>query len=111
MRIELSVNILLSGSLSPSVSSLDMSSLERRRLRGTLIECFKTLDGFTNIKKSKLFTIDHTLQTRKNGTKLTCRQVNSECTKIFLTNVVKVKLGAYAEAARGLGAHLHVIGP
>ncbi len=65
-----------------------MFSLEKRHLRGKLIECFKILNGFTNVDKSKLFVIDDTLRTRNNGIKLKCRQVNSDCTTFFFTNVV-----------------------
>ncbi len=70
------------------LSTLNMFSLEKHRLRGKLIECFKILNGFTNIDRSKLFMIDGTLRTRNNGIKLKCRQVNSDCTKFFFTNVV-----------------------
>ncbi len=42
------------------LSALIMFSLEKRRLRGKLIECFQILNGFTNVDKSKLFMIDDT---------------------------------------------------
>ncbi len=32
--------------------------------------------------------IGDTLRTRNNGLKLKCRQVNSDCTKLFFTNVL-----------------------
>ncbi len=72
------------------LSTLNMLSLEKRRLRGKLIECFKilSLNDFTNVHRSKLFLIDETLRTRNNGIKLKCKQVNSDSTKIFFTNVV-----------------------
>ncbi len=70
------------------LSNLNMFSLEKRRLRGKLIVCFKILNGFTNVDRSKLFMIDDTLQTRNNGIKLKCRQVNSDCTKFSFANVV-----------------------
>ena len=70
------------------LSTLNMFSLEKRRLRGKLIECFKILNGFTNVDRSKVFMIDDTLRTRNNGIKLKCRQVNSDCTKFFFTNIV-----------------------
>ncbi len=41
-----------------------------------------------NVGKSKLFMINDTLRMENNGTKLKCRQVNSDCTKFFFTNVV-----------------------
>ncbi len=70
------------------LSNLNMFSLEKRRLRGKLIECFKILNSFTNVDTSKLFMIDDTLRTRNNGIKLKCRQVNSDYTKVFFSNVV-----------------------
>ncbi len=70
------------------LSTLNRLSLEKRRLRGKPIECFKIVNDFTNVDRSKLFLIDDTLQTRNNGIKLKCRQVNSGCTKFFFTNVV-----------------------
>ncbi len=70
------------------LSALNMFSLEKRRLQKKLIECFKLFNGFTNVDKSKLFMIDEILRTRNNGTKLKCRQVNSDCTKFIFTNVV-----------------------
>ncbi len=60
----------------------------RGREGGKLIERFKILNGFTYVDKSKLLMIDDTLQTRNNGIKLKCRQVNSDCTKFFFTNIV-----------------------
>ncbi len=70
------------------LSTVNMFSLEKRHLRGNLIECFKILNGFTNVNRSKLFMIDDTLRTRNNGIKLKCRQVNTDCTKFFFINVV-----------------------
>ncbi len=70
------------------LSTLNMFSQEKRRLWGKLIECFKILNGFTNVDRSKVFMIDDTLRMRNNGIKLQCRQVNSDCTKFFFTNVV-----------------------
>ncbi len=70
------------------LSTLNMFSLEKRRLRGKLNEYFKILNDFTNVDRLKLFLIDDTLRTRNNGIKLKCRKVNSDCTKFFFTNVV-----------------------
>ncbi len=40
------------------LARLDLFSLEKRRLRGKLIECFKILKGFTNVDANKLFSVD-----------------------------------------------------
>lgn len=70
------------------LSELNLFSLEKRRLRGQLIECFKILNGFTNVDPTTLFEIDDTTRTRNNGAKLKCRQVHSDLTKFFFTNAV-----------------------
>ncbi len=70
------------------LASLNLFSLEKRPLRGKLIECFKILKGFTNVDASKLFSIDGTSRTRSNGVKLRCKQVRLNSTKFFFTNDV-----------------------
>ncbi len=74
------------------LASLDMFSLEKRRLRDKQIECFRILKGFTNVDASKLFSIDNTSRTKSNGVKLRCKQVQLDSTKFFLTNGTKNKL-------------------
>ncbi len=49
-------------------------TLEKRRLRGKLLECFKILKVFTNVDANKVFSIDNLSRTRSNGIKLRCRQ-------------------------------------
>ncbi len=51
-------------------------------------ECFKMLNGFTNVDTIKLSEIDDLMRMRNNGAKLKCRQVHSDCTKFFFTNAV-----------------------
>ncbi len=70
------------------LSHLNLFYLEKRWLRGRLIECFKTFKAFTNVDTTNLFEIDDSTRTRNNGAKLECRQVHSDCTKFFFTNVV-----------------------
>ena len=70
------------------LAQLNLFSLEKRRLRGKLIECFKILKGLTNVDANKLFLIDDSLRTRNNGIKLRCRQVQLDCIKFFFTNNV-----------------------
>ncbi len=63
-----------------------MFSLEKRRLRGIVIECFKIVKGFTNVDANKLFSTDDLSRTRSNGIKLRCRQIELDCTKFFFSN-------------------------
>ncbi len=70
------------------LSHLNLFSLEKRRLRGKLIECFKILDGFANVDPTKLFDSDDSTRPKNNGAKLKRRQIHSDCTKYFFTNAV-----------------------
>ena len=70
------------------LASLNLFSLEKRRLRGKLIECYEILKRFTNVDANKLFSIDNSARTRNNGVKLRCKQVQLDCTKFFFTNDV-----------------------
>ncbi len=65
-----------------------MFSLEKRHLRGKLIGCFKILNGFTNVNKSKLYETDDSSRTRSDAAKLKCKQVDSDCIKFFFANIV-----------------------
>ena len=47
------------------LASLNLFSLEKRRLRGKLIERYKILKRFTNVDANKLFSIDNSARTRK----------------------------------------------
>ncbi len=42
------------------LARLNLFSLEKRQLRGKIIECFKILKGFMNVEASKIFWIDNT---------------------------------------------------
>ncbi len=68
------------------LASPNLLSLEKRRLRSKLIECFRILKGFTNVDASKLFSVDDTSRTKSNGVKLRCKQVQLDSTKFFFTN-------------------------
>ncbi len=70
------------------LARLNPFSLEKRRIRGKLVECFKILKGFTNVDANKLFSIDNLSRTRSNGIKLRRRHIELDCTKFFLTNDV-----------------------
>ena len=70
------------------LASVNLFSLEKPRPRGKLIECYKILQGFTNVDANKLFSIDNSARTRNNGVKLRCKQVQLDCTKFYFTNDV-----------------------
>ncbi len=70
------------------LARLNLFSLDERRLRGKIIECFKVLKRFTNMDASKMFSIDNTPRTRSNGVKLRCKQVQVASTKFLFTNEV-----------------------
>ncbi len=40
--------------------SMTKLGLEKQQLRGKMIECFKILEGFTNVEPSKMLLIDNT---------------------------------------------------
>ncbi len=66
----------------------NLLSLEKRLLRGKIIECFKIFKGFTNLDTRKLFSFDNSSHIRSNCVKLRCKQVQLDCTKFFITNDV-----------------------
>ncbi len=66
-----------------------MFSIDKRRHREKLIECFKMLREFTDMDASKLFSIDNRSRTRSNGVKIWSKLVlQLDCTKFFFTNIV-----------------------
>lgn len=71
----------------PYKTNLTRKCLKLWRWR-ELTECFESLHGFTNTKKSILLLIDYTLRIRYDDTKLESQQTNSDCTNFFLTHVV-----------------------
>ena len=65
------------------LTRLNLYSLEKRRLRGQLIETFKILKGIDKIDYSKLFTLSSN-QTRSNGLKLDLIRFNTtQCGGFF----------------------------
>ncbi len=70
------------------LARLNLFSLEKRRLRGKIIQYFKILKGFTNVDASNMSSIDNTSRTRNNEVKIRCKQVQLDCTKFFFTNDV-----------------------
>ncbi len=79
---------LLSISYEERLTRLNLFSLEKRRLRGKPIECFKILKGFTNVDTNKLFSINDLSGMRSNGIKLRCRHIKLDYTKFFFTSDV-----------------------
>ncbi len=70
------------------LARLNLFSLEKRRLRGKIIECFNILKGFTNGEASKLFSIDNSSRISSNGVTLRFKQLQLDCTKFFFTDDV-----------------------
>ena len=62
---------------------LNLYSLEKRRLRGQLIETFKMLKGVNNIDYRHLFTFSNN-RTRSNGWKLELKRFNTSQCENFL---------------------------
>ncbi len=67
---------------------INLLCLEKRRLRGIIIEYLKILKGITNVEARKILSLDNTPRTRSNSLKLRCKQVQVNCTKVFFTNDV-----------------------
>ncbi len=70
------------------LARLNLFFLEKRRLHGKIIECFKILKGFTNVEARRMFSIDNTPRSKTNGVKLRYKQVQLDCTTFFFTNDV-----------------------
>ena len=77
---------------------LNLYSLEKRRLRGQLIETFKMLKGVNNIDYRHLFTFSNN-QTRSNGWKLELKRFNtSQCGNFFTYKIAPIWNRLPAEA-------------
>ena len=73
-------------------------SLEKRRLRGQLIETFKMLKGVNNIDYRHLFTLSNN-RTRSNGWKLELKRFNtSQCGNFFTYKIAPIWNRLPAEA-------------
>ena len=69
---------------------LNLYSLEKRRLRGQLIETFKMLKGVNNIDYRHLFTFSNN-RTRSNGWKLELKRFNtSQCGNFFTYKIAPI---------------------
>jgi len=65
------------------LKELNLITLEKRRLRGQLIETFKYLKGFNNVQPEGLFDRDHNIQLRNNGQKLVVKRFNTSVAQNF----------------------------
>ena len=70
------------------LKELNLFSLEKRRLRGDLIEVFKMIRGFANVTISDYVTVDQERVTRSNGFKIIGKTFRSEESKNFFFNRV-----------------------
>ncbi|MCQ7016906.1 hypothetical protein [Clostridioides difficile] len=67
---------------------LKLPSLAFRRLRGELIETFKILKGFDDVRIENLFSLSEDNVTRNNGLKLVGKRFNTNISKNYYTNKV-----------------------
>ena len=65
------------------LKKLNMFSLQKRRLRGDLIEVFKILNKFDNVRYDKMFEIQNDTATRNNGMKLKGKRCNTNIGKNY----------------------------
>ena len=64
---------------------LDMFPLDKRRLRGDLIEVFKILNQFDKISPDKFFEMNNETVTRGNGKKLKGQRYNTIARKSYFS--------------------------
>ena len=67
---------------------LNLFSLEKRRLRGDLIQVYKYLNKFSNVDHSKLFELQSNPRTRNNGQPIQSRRCNTDIGRSFFSNRV-----------------------
>jgi hypothetical protein len=65
------------------LEELQLTTLERRRLRGQLIETFKYLKGFTRASPTGLFDLNDEPRNRNNGQKLIVKRFNTSVAENF----------------------------
>ena len=68
------------------LKELNLFSLEKRRLRGDLIEVFKMFQGFDNVNISDYLVVDRESNTRNNGFKIIGKSFRLEESKHFFFN-------------------------
>ncbi len=82
------ITSLRNKSYEEKLARLNLFFLEKLRLRGKLIKCFKIRKCFINVDANKLISNDNSSQTRNNGVKRRCKQVREENAKFSFSNDV-----------------------
>ncbi|XP_050725194.1 uncharacterized protein LOC127002931 [Eriocheir sinensis] len=67
---------------------LNLFTLEKRRLRGDMIQVFKYLKKFNNVDYSKFFELQTNLRTRNNGLPIQSSRCNTDIGRSFFSNRV-----------------------
>ena len=67
---------------------LGLFSLEKRRLRGDMIETYKIMHGKDRVEKERLFSLSHNTRTRGHPLKLSVGRVRTDKRKYFFTHRV-----------------------
>ena len=65
---------------------LNLFSLEKRRMRGDLIQVYKYLNKLSNVDHSKLFELQTNPRTRNNGYPIQSRRCNTDIGRSFFSN-------------------------
>ncbi len=67
---------------------LNLFTLEKRRLRGDMIQVFKYLNQFSNVDHSNLFTFQTNSRTRNNGKTILAKRCNTDIGRSYFSNMV-----------------------
>ncbi len=70
------------------LKGLNLFTLEKRRLRGDMIQVFKYIKGFSNVDHSKLFELQTRSRTRNNGLSIQSKRCNTDIGRSFFSNRV-----------------------
>ena len=69
---------------------LGLFSLEKRRLKGDLIETSKIIQGMDKVDRGKLFPLSHNTRTRGHPLQLSVGRVRTDKRKYFFTQPVVI---------------------
>jgi hypothetical protein len=87
-RFTKSIPSLRNKSYEERLKSLNLFTIEKRRLRGDLIQVFKLLNNIYNVQVEAYFQRNDDLRTRNNGFKLRGKQYRANIAGHFFTNRV-----------------------